>query len=83
MAIEKINFNCNCVQPMKFNDCISEYEFLCKVIATVNGIVDFVNNLTAGAINDYVEKYFENIMIGAIYEEETETIKFGVQKGDQ
>lgn len=54
MAIEKIKWRINKVLPLVYDDTLSYYETLCKVIAKCNEVIDDINSLVEEAT-----QYFE------------------------
>lgn len=47
MAIDKIKWRINKVLPLVYDDTLSYYETLCKVIAKCNEVIEEINELTA------------------------------------
>lgn len=74
--ISPINYNCCTPMPMRLDGSLTDYEYMCKVLAKLNEVVEFVNNLVDGAITDYIEQHFNELMVKNMYVPETETIKF-------
>ena len=64
-------FDSNKILPTIYDDSLSYYEFLGKICNTVNEIVEVVN----GEFIGYIEKNFNRLMIGVVYDESNETIK--------
>ncbi len=62
------------VLPLVYDDSMSYYEALAKLKAKVNEIIDFCNDLLENAIIAYIDRRFNELMIGAMYNEENETI---------
>ena len=67
------------VLPLVYDDSLSYYEQICKLTNTINDIINLIGGDATGILKDYIDKRFDNIMINAIYDEQTETIYF--QKG--
>lgn len=55
-------------------DALTDYELFSKMIGYVKELDYFVKNELDNAIEDYIIKNFNNIMINAIYDEPTETL---------
>ena len=56
-------FWCQKVLPAVYDDSLSYYELLCKVVDYLNTTMEDVTNLTddVTVLHDYVENYFENL----------------------
>ena len=67
---------CAKILPLEYDDSISYYEQLCKLTRTINDILDLINGDITGTIEKYINDSFNNLMINAIYDENTETIYF-------
>jgi hypothetical protein len=68
------------ILPLVFDDSMSYYETLCKLMYTVNQLINVINGNIDGSIQQYIDKQFNNIMINAIYDPETETIALATEK---
>lgn len=68
------------ILPLVFDDSMSYYETLCKLMYTVNQLVNVINGNIDSSIQQYIDKHFNNIMINAIYDPETETITLATEK---
>jgi hypothetical protein len=55
-------------------DALTDYELFCKMVGYVKELDYFVKNELDNAIEDYIIKNFNNIMIDAMYDEPTETL---------
>ena len=62
------------ILPLVFDDSMSYYETLCKLVYTVNQLIGIINGDLSDNIKQYIDEQFNNIMITAIYDPETETI---------
>ena len=62
------------ILPLSYDDSLSYYEQLCKLTNKMNEIVEFINGNFSEAIQNYIDKKFNDLMINAIYDEATETI---------
>lgn len=69
------------ILPLVFDDSISYYEVVSRLIFTVNQLIALINGSVDENLKDYIDSRFDNLMINAIYDEKTETIIFkkGVQ----
>ena len=81
---EQIKWGCRKTQsilPLVFDDSISYYEAVSRLIFTVNQLITLINGSIDEILKDYIDSRFDNLMINAIYDEKTETIilKKGVQ----
>ena len=65
MSIEKMNFKrwVHKVLPAVYDESLSYYELLCKVIAKLNETIDLSNTTAEGLkeLQDYVANYFDNL----------------------
>ena len=65
MSIEKMNFKrwVHKVLPAVYDESLSYYELLCKVIAKLNETIDLSNGTAEGLkeLQDYVANYFEDL----------------------
>ncbi len=62
------------VLPLTYDDSLSYYEQLCKLINTINDIVSVIDGNIDVNIQEYIDKRFNNLMINATYDSNTETI---------
>lgn len=62
------------ILPLVFDDSMSYYETVCKLVYTVNQLIGVINGDLSDNIKQYIDEQFNNIMITAIYDPETETI---------
>lgn len=67
MSIEKMNFKrwVHKVLPAVYDESLSYYELLCKVIAKLNETIDLSNGTAEGLeqLKNYVDTYFDNLDI--------------------
>ena len=66
--------NCNLILPLVYNDSLSYYETLCKLTNKINDIISEINTEFENITKEKIDKYFNNLMINAIYDEKNETI---------
>ena len=62
------------ILPLVYDDSLSYYEVLCKVIAKVNELGEFISETLEEDVKAIIDKYFNSIMIDALYDESNETI---------
>ena len=75
MNVEKLtNFKCYKVLPLVYDDSLSYYEVLCKLTNKINEVIESINSTYEEKIKEAVDKYFNTIMINAIYNESAESI---------
>ena len=60
--------------PTTFIESMSYYEALYFICEKLNDLIVVVNNIIDGAINEYIDKRFNDMMIDTMYEAETETL---------
>lgn len=64
--LNKVNYSCQKVLPAVFDDSLSYYESVCKLVAKINEMVDAINNISvdildeARAYTDSAIKLFDN-----------------------
>lgn len=64
------------ILPLVFDDSISYYEAVSRLVFTVNQLIALINGSVDENLKDYIDSRFDNLMINAIYDEKTETIIF-------
>ena len=78
--MEKIKSNCMCysqkVLPLAFDESLSYLEQVCKINAKLNELISVFNDELSQDLKDYIDENFNNIMLNAMYDDETETIIF-------
>lgn len=55
-------------------DAVTEWEVLQKLGQKTNDIIHFVNDLLDEKINEYIDQRFNDMMVDAMYDSETETL---------
>lgn len=60
-------------------DSVTQYQMLAKLSEKVNELISVFNESVDNNIKDYIDKRFNDIMIGAIYDEETETLTLSIE----
>ena len=64
------------ILPLVFDDSMSYYENVCKLVYIVNQLIEIVNGELSESVKAYIDEQFNNIMLDAIYDPEAETISF-------
>lgn len=72
----QMKIGCQKILPLVYDDSLSYYEVLCKVVAKLNELGVFIDETINDAVSEVIEEYFNKIMVVAVYDEETETITF-------
>lgn len=68
--MDKLHIKCNKILPLVYDDSLSYYEVLCKVVAKLNELISDVNdNMLA-----YMIENWNSLFLDIAYIEETETI---------
>lgn len=76
--VEKFRFWCHKIIPLVYDESLSYYEFLCKVLAKLNEVID-----TIEAMNEHIEEFEQEVrdMVQRYYElmqEDCKAIKDGI-----
>lgn len=73
--MDKILYPCGAkILPLTYDDSLSYYEQVCKLTTKMNEIINFINTGANEALKEYIDTQFNNLIINAIYNENTETI---------
>lgn len=72
--VERMRMWCMKVLPLVYEDSLSYYETLCKVVAKLNEVITQVNGLVDGAMDAYIDRRFNDLFMDAAYNAETETL---------
>lgn len=73
--MDKVLYSCGAkILPLTYDDSLSYYEQVCKLTTKMNEIVNFINTNVNGALKEYIDAQFNNLIIDAIYDESAETI---------
>lgn len=76
-TIEQFRFWCQKILPIVYDDSLSYYETLCKLVAKMNEIINAINhNDWEKIVIEEINKYFNSIMIDAMYDKPSRTITF-------
>ena len=62
------------VIPLAFDESMSYLEDIACLKAKINEVITFVNNVLEDKITEYIDERFNDMMINAMYESETETL---------
>lgn len=83
MSLNKINA-CSCLHqkiiPTIYTNALSYEEQICLIGEIVDNIIDLLNGTLQEELKDYIEKEFNNIMMNAMYDLETETLSLYLEK---
>lgn len=55
-------------------DALTDYELFSKMIGYVKELEDFINNKLDGAIDEYIQENFNDLMINAMYDSDNEKL---------
>ena len=72
--IDGINHKCHSVLPLIYDESLSYYEIICKLVKKMNEVISLINGAITGTIREYLNEQFNELMLNAIYDSETETI---------
>lgn len=73
--IDKIHACCRKILPLVYDQTLSYYEELCKVVAKINEVIDYVQNVTVEQIQEIVN----NAVVESSYDESTETLTITIR----
>lgn len=79
MAIDKNSWGWKRTQsvlPLVFDDSMSYYEAVARLVSTVNQLITLINGGVDENLKEYIDERFADFTINAIYDEKTETIIF-------
>lgn len=79
MAVEKNTWawkQTQSILPLVFDDSMSYYEAVSRLVYTVNQLIGLINNGVDENLKEYIDERFDSLMINAIYDAKTETIIF-------
>lgn len=62
------------VIPLAFDESMSYYEQLCCLIAKMNELINVFNDTITEELQEYIEEHFNDIMLNAMYDSDTETL---------
>lgn len=76
-TIDKLRVYVQKVLPLVYDDSLSYYEVLAKVVAKMNELIDYTENFTIEQIREVVSQ----LILEAVYDAETETIILTTEEG--
>lgn len=83
MALNKINA-CSCLHqkilPTIYSNALSYEEQICLIGSVVDNIIDLFNGTLQEQLKEYIDKEFNNMMMNAMYDPETETLSLYLRK---
>ena len=68
--IGKIKNYCYRILPLVYDQTLSYYETLCKVVDKINEVIDFVDN----SLRTEIQSIVSRLVIDTAYDAETETL---------
>lgn len=78
LNVDVIRMNVAKVLPLVYDDSLSYYEVLCKVVNKINEIIENIDATVIAIINEELAK----LMFDALYDEATETLTLSLKKGE-
>ena len=73
--MDKVLYPCGAkILPLTYDDSLSYYEQVCKLTTKMNEIINVINTNLNEVLKEYIDTQFNNLIINAIYDENTETI---------
>lgn len=68
--IKPLKFIAHKILPLVYDESLSYYEVLCKVVAKVNEVIQYVQT---GVIEN-IQQVVSTLVVDAVYDESTETL---------
>ena len=62
------------VIPLAFDESLSYYEQICRINKKVNELISIFNEQLTQDLQKYIDEKFNEIMINAMYDAQTETL---------
>ena len=78
LNVDVIRMNVAKVLPLVYDDSLSYYEVLCKVVNKINEIIENIDDAVIAVINEELA----HLMFDTLYDEETETLTLSLKKGE-
>lgn len=78
--MEKVRFRCNKILPTVYDDSLSYYESICKLVGKVNELVEYTNTKLEAEIEGYIRENLGGIFADMLYDENTKTIYFNLEE---
>ena len=72
--MKKVKFFCNHILPTVYDDSLSYYECLNKLVVKVNEVITTVNNIVERKVDEAIDDIIKNTALQAVYDEATETM---------
>ena len=63
--------------PLEYDNSLSYYEQLCRLTKNMNDIKKALNGDIGGLVDDYLNTNFDKLVVGAVYNQEDESITLG------
>lgn len=73
--IDKLRYYAYKILPLVYDESLSYYEVLNKVVYKVNEVIDYVDNVLVDRIRELVS----NLVVDASYDESTETLTIEIE----
>jgi len=73
-TIKHFRFHSQKVLPLVYDESLSYYEVLCKVISRLNDLTDMITNKLGELVKEHINKFFAEVL----YDEETKCISFAL-----
>lgn len=73
--VDKLRYYAYKILPLVYDESLSYYEVLSKVVNKVNEVIDYVDNVMVGRIKELVS----DLVIDASYDAETETLTIDIE----
>lgn len=67
--------------PTSFKESLSYYEALWVIINKVNELTETFNNVIIGAVSQYIDEHFNDIMMDAVYDSTDEALILSLSDG--
>lgn len=64
-------------------DATTDYKLFSQMVAHVRNLEMFIKDELDGAIRKYIDEEFNNIMLDAMYDSDTETLILYLNRGDE
>lgn len=80
--IQKISNCClhQKILPTIYSNALSYEEQICLIGKTVDALIDLVDGKIEESLKEYIDKEFNNMMLNAMYDGETETLSLYLRK---
>lgn len=68
------------VIPLAFDESMSYYECICKITAKLNELIGVFNEELSVELQKVIDERFNDIMLNTMYDSETETLTFYLER---